>query len=183
MAVLDHFQVGTSWSRFISCLVLVLIELPILLCIQEVLYHHNTETREASRGRFSTSERRESPPGSRLRQEGRRFLRSPSPASVCRAVMPAKSVIDQVCTNWGCVMSLSNSRVCSRLFWVVLWRSSKRDDFVESITQDKGFLNPMLKTLSLVRAVLTQVHELTQRAKAECCTTKKAADARLASEG
>ena len=27
MAVLDHFQVGTSWSRFISRLVLVLIEL------------------------------------------------------------------------------------------------------------------------------------------------------------
>ncbi|KAH9998749.1 hypothetical protein BJV77DRAFT_1058705 [Russula vinacea] len=35
------------------------------------------------------------------------------------------------------------------------------DDFVESVTHDKAFLHFMLKTPSLVRAVLTQVHELT----------------------
>ncbi|KAN0105297.1 hypothetical protein V8E52_010842 [Russula decolorans] len=35
------------------------------------------------------------------------------------------------------------------------------DDFVESVTHDKAFLHFMLKTPSLVRAVLMQVHELT----------------------
>jgi arginyl-tRNA synthetase len=35
------------------------------------------------------------------------------------------------------------------------------DDFVQSVTHDKAFLHFMLKTPSLVRAVLTQVHELT----------------------
>ncbi|KAI9450849.1 arginyl-tRNA synthetase [Lactarius psammicola] len=35
------------------------------------------------------------------------------------------------------------------------------DDFVESVTHDKAFLHFMLKTPSLLRAVLTQVHELT----------------------
>ncbi|KAI0246849.1 hypothetical protein BJV78DRAFT_1286027 [Lactifluus subvellereus] len=35
------------------------------------------------------------------------------------------------------------------------------DDIVESVTHDKAFLHFMLKTPSLIRAVLTQVHELT----------------------
>jgi arginyl-tRNA synthetase len=35
------------------------------------------------------------------------------------------------------------------------------DDFVESVTHDSARLHFMLKTPSLVRAVLTQVHELT----------------------
>jgi arginyl-tRNA synthetase len=35
------------------------------------------------------------------------------------------------------------------------------DDYVQSVTHDKAFLHFMLKTPSLVRAVLTQVHELT----------------------
>jgi len=35
------------------------------------------------------------------------------------------------------------------------------DDFVESVTHDKAFLHFMLRTRSLIRAVLTQVHNLT----------------------
>ena len=35
------------------------------------------------------------------------------------------------------------------------------DDYVHSVTHDKAFLHFMLNTPSLVRAVLTQVHELT----------------------
>ena len=35
------------------------------------------------------------------------------------------------------------------------------DDYVQSVTHDKAFLHFMLKTPSLIRAVLTQVHELT----------------------
>ena len=35
------------------------------------------------------------------------------------------------------------------------------DDYVHSVTHDKAFLHFMLSTPSLVRAVLTQVHELT----------------------
>ena len=44
----------------------------------------------------------------------------------------------------------------------------------------------ILKTQSLVRAVLTQVHELTHDAppdKPEYCTTRKAAGVRLAGDG
>ena len=43
----------------------------------------------------------------------------------------------------------------------------RADDFVESVTHDKAFLHFMLKTPSLVRAVLTQVHELTYDAPSD----------------
>lgn len=67
----------------------------------------------------------------------------------------AKTVIDQVCTK----QLICHHRV---RFHVYFYHAQfQADDFVESVTHDKAFLHFMLKTPSLVRAVLTQVHELT----------------------
>jgi len=42
------------------------------------------------------------------------------------------------------------------------------DDFIESVTHDKAFIHFMLRTPSLVHAVLTQVHELAYDAPSSC---------------
>ena len=81
----------------------------------------------------------------------------------------AKTVIDQVCGNtFTCrrlCLSFSFDAGASlrSTFWMCR-AQFQADDFVESVTHDKAFLHFMLKTPSLVRAVLTQVHELTYAA-------------------
>ena len=73
----------------------------------------------------------------------------------------AKMVIDQVC--YMCIFPEAFAYV-NQFCRFVLDAQFQADDFVESVTQDnvdKASLHFMLKTPSLVRAVLTQVHELT----------------------
>ena len=77
----------------------------------------------------------------------------------------AKTVIDQVC--YMCIFPEAFAYV-NQFCRFILDAQFQADDFVESVTRDKAFLHFMLKTSSLVRAVLTQVHELTYYALSGC---------------